>query len=210
MKTSNTRTQRTSAAQKRIADAALRLFAEKGTADIGVSELADAAGVARGTIYNNLKSPEHLFQQVASQLADEMNERVVASYVGVDSPAERIAMGIRLYVRRAHEEPYWGKFLLSFAYTHDSLRNLWTGAPMSDVIEGKRRGEFNVLPQQELSALGVVAGTTISAILGVIEGYMTWRNAGMDAAEFSLRALGVDIEKARAIASQELPPLSDI
>ena len=60
------------AAQKRIHEAALKLFAQKGTTEISVSELAQAANVARGTIYNNLEQPEHLFQQVAAQLAESL------------------------------------------------------------------------------------------------------------------------------------------
>jgi len=56
-----------SPAQTRIHQAALRLFAEKGSNQITVSELAQAAGIARGTIYNNLESPDLLFQSVAAR-----------------------------------------------------------------------------------------------------------------------------------------------
>jgi AcrR family transcriptional regulator len=114
-----------SAAQRRIHQAALRLFAEKGTSEGSVSDLAEAAGVARGTIYNNLDSTDHLFEQVASQLADEMNRRVVLSYADAEDSALRLAIGIRLYVRRAHEEPHWGRFLTHFSFRTESLAAFW-------------------------------------------------------------------------------------
>ena len=97
---------RMSAGQRRIHEAALKLFAAKGTTEVSVSELAQAAGVARGTVYNNLKSPEMLFKQVATQLAEEMDARVVATYAaaGITDPALKMAIGIRCYLRRAHEE----------------------------------------------------------------------------------------------------------
>ena len=41
-------------AQARIYEAALRLFADNGTTHASVTELAQAAGLARGTIYNNV------------------------------------------------------------------------------------------------------------------------------------------------------------
>jgi AcrR family transcriptional regulator len=199
-----------SGAQRRIHEAALRLFAKKGATEVSVSELAEEAGVARGTIYNNLESPEKLFQQVAAQLADEMDERVAASYVGIEDPALRITVGIRLYVRRAHEEPHWGRFLLNFAYTNDSLRKIWTGPPMRDLMQGLQTRRFDLRPEQAPSGLGAIAGLTMSAILAVVEGLKTWRDAGSDAAELSMRALGIAREEALRIANGELPPLAEL
>lgn len=197
------------AAQKRIHQAALRLFSEKGSTDVNVSELAQAAGVARGTIYNNLEQPEHLFQQVAAQLAEEMDERIAASYVGIDDPAVRTAIGIRLYVRRAHEEPHWGRFLVTFGYTNDSLRALFTGPPMKDLQLGLQTKRFDFRPDQSLACLGVIAGAAISGVLGVLEGLRTWRDAGSDAAELALRALGVSPQDAHQISRMELPALAE-
>lgn len=198
------------AAQKRIHQAALKLFAEKGSSEVSVSELAAAAGVARGTIYNNLESPEHLFQQVAAQLADEMDERAAASYAGIDDPALRIAIGMRLYIRRAHEEPHWGRFLLTFGYTNESLRKLFSGPPMRDLMLGLQSKRFDFRPDQGLAALGIIGGSTLSAILGVLEGLRTWRDAGSDAAEMALRSFGLTTEEAREISVRELPPLVEI
>lgn len=197
-------------AQKRIHEAALRLFAEKGNSEISVSELATAAGVARGTIYNNLESPDHLFQHVAAQLADEMDERVAASYVGISDPAHRMAIGIRLYVRRAHEEPHWGRFLMHFSMTNESLRKLWIGPPMRDLSLGLAERRYDFKPEQAPSALGMIAGATLSAVMLVLEGIRTWRDAGSDAAEFALRALGLEAPDARALATTELPLLAQL
>ena len=91
--------------QRRIHQAALRLFADKGVNQVNISDLAQEAGVARGTIYNNVESVEQLFRQVASQLSKEMHQRVSKSFVEVQDPAQRLANGIRFFIRRTHEEP---------------------------------------------------------------------------------------------------------
>ena len=91
-------------ALKRIHKAALRLFAERGVTQVNVSDLAEAASVARGTIYNNLASTDLLFEEVASQLETEMLARTAMSFESIEDPAERLANGIRLFIRRAHEE----------------------------------------------------------------------------------------------------------
>lgn len=194
--------------QRRISEAALRLFAQKGSPDVSVSELADAAGVARGTIYNNLESPERLFETVAAELADEMNDRVVATYEREPDPAVRLATGVRLYVRRAHEEPHWGRFLVHFGMSSASLRRVWTGSPLRDLMLGIEKGRYAVSEDRAQAALGLISGSTLSAILMVVEGVQTWRDAGSETAELILRALGVEPSEARAIASAPLPELA--
>lgn len=197
-------------AQRRIYDAALRLFAAKGSSDISVSELAATAGVARGTIYNNLESTEHLFEQVAAQLADEMDERIVASYADITDPAMRMAIGVRLYIRRAHEEPHWGRFLANFGMTSAGLRKIWTGPPMQDFMLGLSTNRYHFRAEQTIAALGLLGGTTLSGILLVLEGLATWRDAGSDAAELILKACGISAEEARQMATAELPPLVEL
>jgi AcrR family transcriptional regulator len=194
-------------AETRIHDAALRIFAERGVTQLTVSELAEEAGVARGTVYNKLGSTDALFEEVAAQLADEMHRRVVSSFAGIDDPAHRLANGIRLYVRRAHEEPVWGRFIARYAFSDNSLRAMWVGPPASDLRRGQEEKRYHIDPDQLQAALGMIAGSTLSAMLLVVEGHKTWRASGADAAELVLRALGVAPEEARTIANLELPPL---
>jgi AcrR family transcriptional regulator len=65
--------------QRRIHQAAFRLFAEKGTSQVNILDLAQEAG-GGGTVYSNIESMEGLFEAVASQLAKEMHERVNKSF----------------------------------------------------------------------------------------------------------------------------------
>jgi hypothetical protein len=148
-----------------------------------------------------------LFEEVAAQLADEMHRRVVSSFAGVDDPAHRLAIGIRLYVRRAHEEPVWGRFIIRYAFSNASLHAMWVGPPASDLRRGQEQKRYRIDPDQLQSALGLITGSTLSAMLLVVEGRETWRTSGADAAELVLRALGVAPGEARTIANLELPPL---
>ena len=127
-------------AQQTIFKAAMQLFAERGATHVNIKELAQAAGVARNTIYNNHVDPETLFDDVAANLAAEMNNRVVRSFDDIEDPALRLAIGIRLYVRRAHEEPTWGRFLARFGFGVVSLQEIWDGQPMRDLEDGSARG----------------------------------------------------------------------
>lgn len=194
-------------AQRRIHQAAIRLFAEKGATLVNVSELAQEAGVARGTIYNNVENMEQLFQQVASQLSKEMHQRVSSSFAGQEDPAERLANGIRFFVRRTHEEPHWGAFLNRFALSDASLREMFYSQATADVLKGLSIGRYR-FPQSYLaSVISLIASSTLGSMLLVLEGIKTWRDAGSETAELVLRALGVLEDEARRLATTELPPL---
>lgn len=198
-----------SSSQSRIHRAALRLFAERGNHQISISELAQMAGVARGTIYNNLSSLDTLFEDVANELSLEMNRRVARSFQDLSSPAERLARGMRLYIRRAHDEPEWGRFICRFALNSLALRQLWAGLPINDISQGIADGIYHFDREQLASVFGLIAGAVLTAMMLVLEGHKTWRDAGQDSTEMVLRALGVAQKKARLIARMELPALPE-
>ncbi|NWK74289.1 TetR/AcrR family transcriptional regulator [Acinetobacter sp. SwsAc6] len=201
-----------SASQKRIHRAALRLFAEKGSSAITVSELAEVSGVARGTIYNNGLRPDSLFEDIASQLSNEMNARVIKTLGAEEDAAKRISFGIRMYMRRAHEEPDWGRFLCKFAFSSKSLMGLWTGesSPLSDVQKGLDSARYNIEGKQIFAVMSMIAGTVLSSMFLVLEGFKTWREIGSESAELILRALGLDPAEAHHIANIELPNLKEV
>jgi AcrR family transcriptional regulator len=197
-------------AQARIYEAAMGIFTRRGTTETNVSELAHAAGIARGTIYNNVSNPDSIFAEVATALANEMHARVVASFEAMDDPAHRLACGMRFFVRRAHEEPQWGRFIVRFAFTTASLSAMLTGPPASDLQDGLEKGRYGFRAEQLPSVIAFVGATTLAAMSLVLNGDKTWRDAGSDAAEFMLRAIGIAPREAKALASTDLRPLPQL
>jgi AcrR family transcriptional regulator len=194
-------------AQARIHEAALRLFAEKGTSTITVSELAAEAGIARGTVYNNVQSPDELFEEVAAELADEMHARLKSILLKLEDPAERLATGIRCFLRRAHEEPHWGRFLIRFSFSNRSLQSMWNGPPMADLVLGLSKRRYHFSPEQLPSVVGMITGSTIAAMFTMLNGYKTWQDAGAETAQLVLRSLGIPPTEAGRIATSKLPPV---
>ena len=194
-------------AQRRIHAAALRLFAERGTPQISISELAHEADLARGTIYNNISEPNELFENIAAELVEEMYNRITDALKSVEDPAERVSIAVRLFIRQAHEEPVWGRFLLRFAFSSSSLRGLLIGPPQDDLKRGLDNGRFGFRADQLASAAMYLSASTMSGMLLTREGTQTWREAGADVVEFLLRGFGLPTEEARRIASIEVPEI---
>lgn len=191
----------------RIYTAALRLFAERGSDAVSVSDLATAAGIARGTIYNNIKDPEQLFGEVANALSTDMISRTESAMAGLTDPALRLATGVRLFVRRAHEDQHWGGFLVRFALAHSALQDLMRGPPARDIRAAIEAGRFRAEPDQIPVLVTMLNGSTLAAMNAVIQGEQTWRDAGSLTAEFFLRAGGLTRGEASRMANARLPDL---
>jgi AcrR family transcriptional regulator len=198
----------TTPTDQRISDAAIRLFVEKGTTQLTVSELAQAANVARGTLYRNIGSMTDLFDRVVTEFSIDLHQRVSASFAGIDDPAARLATGLRLWIRYAYENPTIGRFAVRFGLSEESLRAVMTGPPMSDIEAGVAAGRYDLGSLSVDSIAAMVLGATVSAMWMVLEGHQTWREAGSATAELVLRAMGIDAVEAREIAAAELPRLA--
>jgi len=187
----------------------MQLFAENGGRQVTVSELAAAAGIARGTIYNNVESPEQLFESVAAQLAHEMHGRILASFATLDDPVQRLANGCRMFIRRASEEPHWGRFVNRFSLNTKSLQDLLQSQLLQDVMAGMQAGRYNFRPEQLPGVIALIAGSVLTSMFLVLEGHRSWRQAGADATELVLRAMGIAPDEALSLATSELPPLPE-
>ncbi|HBP4632899.1 TPA: TetR/AcrR family transcriptional regulator [Pseudomonas aeruginosa] len=194
-------------AQRRIHQAALRLFAEKGVTQLTISDLAEEAGVARGTIYNNVDTMDQLFEQVASQMSAEMHQRVAMSFATLEDPAERLSRGMRYFIRRTHEEPHWGTFLTRFAMSHSAMREMLYSQVTIDLLQGLKQDRYQIRQENLPSVISLIASSTLGAMFLVLEGIKTWRDAGSETVELVLRALGIPAEEAQRLANLELPPL---
>lgn len=189
----------------RLRDAAMRVFAERGVTSVSISDLAEAAGVARGTIYNNFPSVETLFETIAAELTTATQAHIEQALVGIDDPARRLSHGVRLFVRQAHEEPAWGRFLLRFGASTPTLRQLLDGALAEDLQLGMATGRFSLRPEQLESTVAVLSGGVLAAIALVLDGHRTWRDSGADTAELFLCAVGLGRDEAHSLAVSDLP-----
>jgi len=193
--------------QARIYDAAMRVFAIKGAGQVNIRELAEEAGIARGTIYNNISDPEHLFEEVVRSMARDMFAMTEALMRDIDDPALRLGLGVRMFVRRAQEEPHWARFLIRFAMTEGSFKQILHEVPALDIVRGIEIGRYDVARSQVPSLVSLVAGSALSAMVTVLDGHRGWKEAGSDTVEVLLRGLGLPKVEARVIAEAPLPKL---
>jgi AcrR family transcriptional regulator len=74
-----TQAERSAATQQALITAARRLWGERGYAEVGTPEIAEAAGVTRGAIYHQYADKAALFRVVIEAMDVEIIERIEAS-----------------------------------------------------------------------------------------------------------------------------------
>src|SRR5215203_6588217 len=86
---------------------AARVFAERGYDQTSVPELAEALGLAAGSLYHYFGGKEQLLRAICDQLMDPLLERAEALLAEPREPAEELRALVRLWVEhviahRAH------------------------------------------------------------------------------------------------------------
>lgn len=103
--------------RRAVLDASLRVFSEKGYHATRVSDLIEAAGIARGTFYLYFESKNAIFHE----LLDELLDRIHASMDGVDTGPDGPPLGVQLVgivrgvLATFHEHPALTRLVLRSA-----------------------------------------------------------------------------------------------
>ncbi|WP_429211976.1 TetR/AcrR family transcriptional regulator [Metapseudomonas resinovorans] len=188
-----------------LVDAALRLIARKEVGEIALLEVAAEAEVSNGTIYNYFRTRDEVLEAVGITLAAEFSDAISALSANVKSGAQRLSIGVRMFIRRAANDHQWANALLRIIHFDQAIRSRLATHVLDDLREGLREGAFNFA--DEGIAMDIVVSCTTGAMRSVVEGRAA---TGHDVlvAEMVLKALGATPAKARKIASLPLPASS--
>ena len=190
----------------RIQEAARRVFGRKGMG-VTINDVVEAAGISRPSFYNYYSDVEQLLESVTEDMVGQLNGQIDASFRAIDDPAARIALGIRQYCRRAHEDPDWANFLLHFGLQHPSIIEVTRRSLLRDIQLGVQAGRFTVDADQVNGVFGLIVGGTLAAIMMIRRGIDGHVVIGQQTAQAALRALGVRARDAQALSRMPLPEL---
>jgi TetR/AcrR family fatty acid metabolism transcriptional regulator len=132
----------------RIIDAAVSVFAEKGFHAARVSDVAQRAGVADGTIYLYFKNKEDLLLSLFEEKMGRQIESLEAAWRGIDDPLERMRAYAQHHFRQLQAHPDLAQVLqVELRQSHKFFRDyrpekLWQylNAFRAQVEEAQRQG----------------------------------------------------------------------
>lgn len=184
--------------QRRILEAALGVFAEKGGAAPVIDDFIKAAGVARGTFYNYYDSVEELLAATTAWLEEDLMLSIERELDGLTDPVDRLTLGVRLWLRKAQIDPVWCAFVAK-AVTHgeaveETLRR--------DLRDGARAGVLVFDSVQ--AARDLVVGTLHEAMRRMSASPVP-ANFADEIAGLVFRGLGMPLRRVQAALRRPIP-----
>ena len=190
--------QRSARTETRILEAALGVFAEMGPDAPKIDDFVAAAGISRGTFYNQFQSVEELLKATSEWTTRETIHVIEDVLEGVEGPVMRLGTGSRLFLAKAQADRVWSRF----------VGRVWQlggrELPERDLEEGLRLGVFRF--PSLAAARDLWFGSTREALLR-IGSERTPANYGAQMTEILLQALGVDSRRIATVLKQDLPEL---
>ncbi|HEY1239751.1 MAG TPA: TolC family protein [Bryobacteraceae bacterium] len=202
-------TDRSVSDQKRncILGAARRVFSKKGYAETAVDDVADEAGVAKGTVYLYFKSKEDLYMAVLAGDLRQMSAEARREMSLADGFRDKIRafLRVRLEFSKTHEEFYriylaeYGSMFVKAPISGELMQlfraNMRHVAQV--VEEASKRGEIRPVPA------GPVAASLFDISRGLLERrLLNWREFRVqDEVEFSVNLLYAGLARPRQRAS---------
>jgi AcrR family transcriptional regulator len=187
-----------------LLQAAVAVFGARGVAAATMQEVAQAAGVTPGTLYNHFSTKEALLRQVAQTIADGLCRAIDDSYAHITDGPQRMAIGQRRYIWLAMQSPAWVLMLLDVVAAAPEVLAAIQKYPTNDLRIGIRQKKFKV--PSEAAALDAINGICTQAMRRVALGLAPPRH-DVACAALVLRALGLPPEEAAEVARRPLPPL---
>lgn len=107
------------ARRERIIEAALSLSRRRAFDQIQMKDVAEASGVALGTIYQYFSSKDHLFAEALVHWGELLPDGVQRRPLEGDRPAERLTEVLHRVVRAFQHQPNLAKLVTALAVSSD-------------------------------------------------------------------------------------------
>ena len=156
-----------------IVAAAARLFLERGFGAVSMDELAQAAGVARRTLYNQFASKEEIFREMLLKVSRQLEDAFPPG-VETQGGVEDVLRLVARMILELHKNPeYLGFFRMVVA---DSRQFPWIAEEFAAVMDPQTERFARYL--DHLTVMGVLTcrNTTLAAhqFMGVLNEFALW------------------------------------
>lgn len=145
----------------RLLETTAAVIAERGLKPPSVEEIANAAGVSRGTFYNYFDSPEDLVQALREDIAQAPDARLGAALALTQDPAARIALIARTFFEFAMREPIRAAAFLQVEDREASGRFFADSVLERVLRDGIAAGRFREVDPRAARTLAFGAGRLI-------------------------------------------------
>jgi AcrR family transcriptional regulator len=173
----------------KILDAAETLFARRGYSGIGLSEIADASGLGKSSLFHHFRNKSQLYAAVTARILKRIEERLVRSLAAGGDPVARLERWLDDLVDLLAENTTYARLLLRSLFEDDDLPG-----DTPEELEGRQAtaeiiGSVGSLLREGMSA-GLLRAANVHHLLLTLVGVTVFPFASGD---FGVEVLGKDI-----------------
>lgn len=184
--------------------AARLIMSEKGVDGATMLEIAEAADVGAGTVYNYFKSKDELAIAVLEEMMHDLSLRIEAVTNTFADPAQVYAFGIRKVLEAATQDVRWKQLLNRSEVIADATFRRMGPYAIRDMQKATAAGRFHVRDAELVWKLATHAIVGVS--LAITTGQLP--EAAIDETVVSLLCMtGIGEVSARELATRPSPAL---
>jgi AcrR family transcriptional regulator len=173
----------------KILDAAEALFAKRGFAGVGLSEVAEVVGLGKSSLFHHFTNKAQLYAAVAARILLRIEERLVRALAKGGEPVARLERWLDEIVDLLAANPTYARVLLRSLFEDDELPG-----DLPEELEARRAldallGSVAALLREGMSA-GVFRAANVPHLLLTLVGIIVFPFAS---GEFGVEVLGKDV-----------------
>ncbi len=164
---------RRGSSREAIVKAAQRLFLQRGFGSVSMDELAEAAGVARRTLYNQFASKEEIFREMLRRVSSQLEDAFPPG-IETEGDVEDVLRVIARVILSLHKNPEYLGFLRMVVA--DSRQFPWIAKEFAAVMDPQTERFSRYLGH--LNAMGILdcRDPTLAAhqFMGMLNEFSLW------------------------------------
>ncbi len=166
------RTQTTdSSARDRILDAAERLFARRGYAGVGMSEIAEAVGLGKSTLFHHFPAKAELYAAAVDRILGAFEVALMRALAAGGTPAERLERWIDAICDLLGEHPTYARLLLRSLFEDDDVDRSLAAQRAAEATLGRIIGTATQHLREGMQSGGLRAASiphTVQSLIGLL------------------------------------------
>lgn len=190
--------------QQALIGAAYDVISANGVDAATIQDIADAADIGLGTVYNYFSSKDALVVAVMDRLMDDMALRIETVTDTFSDPAQVYAFGVRTVMDAATTDPRWRWLTKSPDVLADAMIRCFGPYAVRDIQNAVKAGRYHV---EDAELTWYQAAWAIVGVCGAVSEGRLDPGKITDAVINLLRMVGISSEEAREIAGRKHPPL---
>jgi AcrR family transcriptional regulator len=156
-----------------VVDAAQTLFLERGFGAVSMDELAEVAGVARRTLYNQFTSKEEIFREMLGRVSAQLEDALPPG-IETSGTVEEVLRLIGRAILKLHRSPEYLGFLRMVVA--DSRQFPWIAKAFAAVMDPQTERLMRYLVQQTMLGVLDCENPTVAAhqFMGILNEFTLW------------------------------------